>query len=394
MLYYLIKYLEQLYELPLLEAMQLAGVRVVLAAITALVFSVFIGSIIIRWLRKYQLEEQVRENLIVNHTHKAGTPTMGGIIILCSIVSATILWGDIKQLYIWLILLATVAAGCLGFADDYIKTVKQNKKGLSVRAKLVGQALIGTAVGACLYFHSQVADVGSITYLPIMDDPFIDYAMIGTLGSVDLTGPVYIAVSVFVIVALSNSVNVTDGLDGLASGVTALVSLGLGLLAFVAGSPAWAHTTPFLFVPGAGELAVVAIAMAMACLGFLHYNAYPARIFMGDTGSLALGTAVGTIALITRVELILPILALVFFVEAGSVILQTSYFKYSRWKSGTGKRLFPIAPIHHSFENAGIEEPKIVRLFWAVALLGVLVTISIVMPDFLERLTYAGLFEM
>lgn len=393
MLYYLIEYLGRLYDVPLLQVMQFIVVRATLAAFTALVIALFLGKRIIRWLRKHQLGEQVRGDLIVDHAHKAGTPTMGGIIILLSILSGILMWGDVRALYVWLIVLAVVGAGVIGLADDYIKTIKKNKKGLTPCVKLIGQATLGILVGTALFFHPQFADVRHLTYLPFTSEGLIDYGVLGTLSPVNLTWMVYIGVSVFIITALSNSVNITDGLDGLATGVTALVSLGLVLLSYLAGSPALTNVLPVLYVPGAGELAVVAATIAAACLGFLYHNRHPARVFMGDTGSLALGAAVGTIALMIRVELLLPILALAFFVEACSVILQVAYFKYSRWRRGTGQRLFPIAPIHHSFEKAGFEERRIAHVFWGVALLGLVITFSIIAYGSFESLTYASLFN-
>lgn len=374
MLLYLMEYLDRLYGLPGFQVVELVTVRAALAAATALLIALLFGKKIIHWLQMQQLEEQVRGDLIVDHAHKTGTPTMGGIIILVSILGATLLWGALGEVYIWLIILTTAWMGVFGFIDDYIKTVKLDKRGLSPRIKVVGQTTLGILLGVVLYFHPQFSDIRSITYLPFIPNGFIDYAALGIIGPVDLTWLLYIGVSVFIITALSNSVNITDGLDGLASGVTAFVSLGLLALTYIAGDSVLSGFLHSIFLPGANELAVFAAAMAAASFGFLWYNAYPANVFMGDTGSLSLGAAVGGTALMAKVELLLPLLGLVYFVEACSVILQTGYFKYSRWRTGAGKRLLPIAPVHHSFESAGMHEKEIVHLFWTVAGVGVLIT--------------------
>ncbi len=377
MLYYLIEYLDRLYDPPGFQVVQFITVRAALAAVTALFIALFVGKRIIRWLRAQQLGERVRDDVIVSHAHKAGTPTMGGVIILLSILGATLLWGALQEVYVWLIVLATAWMGAFGFADDYIKTVKQDKRGLAPRIKVVGQVTLGILVGAVLYFHPEFAEVRSTTYLPFIRDGFIDYAVLGTIGSVDLTWLLYIGVSVFIITALSNSVNITDGLDGLATGVTAFVSLGLLALTYIAGNVVLANFLNSIYLPGAGELAVFAAAMAAACFGFLWYNGFPASVFMGDTGSLALGAAVGATMLMIRKELLLPLLGLVYLVEAGSVIIQTGYFKYSRWRTGTGQRVFRMAPLHHHYEAKGEHEAKIVLRFWIIAALAVIATLLV-----------------
>ncbi len=377
MLYYLIEYLDRLYDPPGFQVVQFITVRAALAAVTALFIALFLGKHIIRWLRAQQLGEQVRDDVIVSHAHKAGTPTMGGVIILLSILGATLLWGALQEVYVWLIVLATAWMGAFGFVDDYIKTVKRDKRGLAPRIKVVGQVTLGILVGAVLYFHPQFAEVRSITYLPFIRDGFIDYAVLGAIGPVDLTWLLYIGVSVFIITALSNSVNITDGLDGLATGVTAFVSLGLLALTYIAGNVVLANFLNSIYLPGAGELAVFAAAMAAACFGFLWYNGFPASVFMGDTGSLALGAAVGAIMLMIKKELLLPLLGLVYFVEACSVIVQTGYFKYSRWRTGTGQRVFRMAPLHHHYEAKGEHEAKIVLRFWIIAALAVIATLLV-----------------
>jgi len=387
MLYYLITYLEQQFQPPGFQAVQFITVRAALAAITALFITLFVGRSIINWLSRRQIGERVREAGAagaVDHSHKAGTPTMGGVIVLLAILGATLLWGAITQVYVWLIILATAWMGAFGFADDYIKVFKKDKKGLAPRVKLIGQVSLGVLVGAVLYFHPQFAELRGLTYLPFLRDVAFDYnvfrslgegADLGGGGGVDLGWLIYIPVVVVVITATSNAVNLTDGLDGLAAGVTAIVSLGLLALCYLSGNAVLADFINVMYLPGAGELAIFATAMAAACFGFLWYNGYPASVFMGDTGALALGAAVSTLALMVKKELLLPLLCLVFFMETLSVILQTSYFKYTRKKTGEGKRIFRMAPLHHHFEAGGAHEVKIVIRFWIITVITVIATL-------------------
>lgn len=375
MLYYLIEYLDELYGPPGFGVVQFITVRAALAAVTALFIAMFVGGRIIRWLKHQQVGERVRRDVIVSHAHKAGTPTMGGLIILLSMLGATLLWGAITEVYVWLIVLATAWMGIFGFADDYIKVVKGDKKGLAPLIKVVGQVSLGLLVGAILYFHPQFEPVQSITYVPFLKDRFLDYDFLSASVGFDVGWLIYIAVAVFIITAVSNSVNITDGLDGLASGVSAFVALGLVALSYIAGNAVLANFLSSIYLPGAGELSVFAAAMAAACFGFLWYNGYPASVFMGDTGSLSLGAAIGTMMLMIKKELLLPLLCAVFFVEACSVIIQTSYFKYTKRKSGEGKRVFRIAPLHHHYEAKGQHEAKIVLRFWIVTALAVIATL-------------------
>ncbi|RMH67630.1 MAG: phospho-N-acetylmuramoyl-pentapeptide-transferase [Bacteroidetes bacterium] len=379
MLYYLIDYLEQQFQPPGFQVIQFITVRTALAAITALVIALFIGRRIIDWLGHQQLGERVREGLdagAVSHAHKAGTPTMGGLIILLSILGAVLLWGAIAEVYVWLALVALTWMGAFGFADDYIKVIKKDKSGLPARIKIVGQVTLGLFAGAVLYFHPAFAEFHTLTYLPFARGRVFDYDLFGRLANgVDLGWVVYIPVVVFIITAVSNAVNLTDGLDGLAAGVTGIVALGLTALAYISGNRILAEFLDVMYLPGAGELVVFTTALAAACFGFLWYNANPASVFMGDTGALALGAAVGVSALLVRKELLLPLLCLVFFLESLSVILQTSYFKYTRRKTGEGKRLFRMAPLHHHYEALGVPENKIVVRFWIVTAITVIATL-------------------
>ena len=376
MLYYLISYLEQTYQPPGFQVIQFITVRAALAAITALVVSLFAGRRIIRWLAAQQLGERVREGAdagAIDHTHKAGTPTMGGLIILLSLLGATLLWGAIAEPYVWLIVLATAWMGAVGFADDYIKTVRKNKDGLPARYKIAGQVVLGGLVGAVLYFGPAFQDYHTLTYVPFFKNGQFDYDLFQFwLPGVDLGWIIYIPVAIFIITAVSNAVNITDGLDGLTTGVTAFVSLGLVALAYISGNVNLASFLNVMYLPGTGELAVFGAAMASACFGFLWYNGYPATVFMGDTGALALGAAVGTLTLMVRKELLLPLLGIVYFAESLSVILQTTYFKHTRRRTGTGKRIFRMAPLHHHYEAQGVHEAKIVTRFWIVTAITVI----------------------
>lgn len=384
MLYYLIDYLEQLYQPPGFQVIRYITVRATLAAITALFISLFIGRYIIDWLGQKQLGERVREGDtagVVSHAHKAGTPTMGGIIILLSILTSTLLWGAVGQIYVILAVLAIVWMGLFGFLDDYIKTVRKQKDGLPPKVKLVGQVALGVLVGSVLYFLPQFEPYHTLTYMPFLKEKAIDYNVLSQVfEGHDLGFIIYIPVVIFVMTAVSNAVNLTDGLDGLTTGVTAFVAGGLVILSYVTGNVVLAEFLDVIYLPGTGELAVFAAAMSAACFGFLWFNGYPATVFMGDTGSLALGAAVGAIMLMIRMELLLPMLGAVYFMEALSVIIQTGYFKYTKQRTGVGRRIFFMAPLHHHFEARGTHEAKIVTRFWiltAVMVVATLLTLRI-----------------
>ncbi len=384
MLYYLIDYIERLYHPPGFQVIRFITVRSALAAITALGISLLAGRRIIDWLRREQIGEQVREGEAagaVSHAHKAGTPTMGGVIILLSLLGATLLWGAIANPYVWLAMGVTAALGVVGFADDYIKTVQGRKDGLPARVKLAGQAAVGLFVGGVLYFYPTFSEYNTLTFVPFFKDQVLNYDLFRFLElGMDLGWVIYLPVVVFILTAVSNAVNLTDGLDGLTTGVTAFVSLGLTALVYVSGNVELATFLNVMYLPGTGELTVFVSAMAAACFGFLWYNGYPASVFMGDTGALALGGAVGATVLMVRKELMLPLLCIVYFAEAVSVILQTSYFKYTRRRTGTGKRIFRMAPLHHHYEALGMHEAKIVTRFWivtAITVIAALLTLRI-----------------
>lgn len=381
MLYYLILYLEREFQPPGFQVIEFTTVRAALAAITALLIALFAGKTIIGWLQKKQLGEQVREGIhagAVDHTHKQGTPSMGGLIILISVLGATLLWGAIAEVYVWLVILATAWMGAFGFADDYIKVVKRDKSGLPARIKLIGQISLGLLVGSILYFHPQFSEIRTLTYLPFVADETLDYNILRHwVTGIDLGWLIYIPVVIFILTALSNAVNLTDGLDGLAAGVTGIVAVGLTALTYIAGNAIFADFLNEMLLPGAGELTIFAAALAASCFGFLWYNGYPATVFMGDTGALSLGAAVGTLTLMIKKELLLPLLCAIFFVETLSVIIQTSWFKYTRKKTGTGKRVFLMAPLHHHYEAKGTHESKIVLRFWLITAVTVVATLLV-----------------
>ena len=381
MLYYLIDYLEQLYQPPGFQVIRFITVRATLGAITALFISLFIGRRIINMLSAKQLGESVREGAaagVVSHAHKAGTPTMGGVIIILSILISTFLWGAIAEPYVWLAMLAMAWMGVFGFMDDYIKTFRKDKRGLAPKVKLAGQISIGLLVGAALCFHPAFEAYNALTYVPFLKNKMIDYDIFGHLfGGANLGAFVYIPVAIFIMTAVSNGVNLTDGLDGLATGVTAFVGLGLVVLCYISGNVQFAEFLDVFYLPGAGELTVFAAAMTAACFGFLWFNGYPATVFMGDTGSLALGAAVASLTLMIRMELLLPLLGAVYFMETLSVIMQTTWFKWTRRRTGEGKRIFRMAPLHHHFEASGTPEPKIVTRFWIITAVTVVATLLV-----------------
>jgi len=363
MLYYLAEYINRVYNPPGFDAFQFLTFLSALSAITALLFSFLIGPKILKWLNKKQIGETIREDGPEFHWSKAGTPTMGGLIILFSVLIPVLLWGDLSNVYVLLILFVTVTLGIVGFIDDYLKVIKKLQKGLVAKYKLLGQVTIGLIVGLVIYFAPQFEGINSITTIPFLKSVEFDFSIF------------YIPLIIFIITATSNAVNLTDGLDGLATGTVGIVTITLGIIAYVSGNIETAKYLNIIYLKGNGELIVYCTALTGAALGFLWYNAYPAQVFMGDTGSLALGGAVGTLCVLVKKEFLLPLLGGIFFAEALSVIIQRYYFKYTRNKYGEGKRIFKMAPLHHHFEMMGISEPKIVQRFYIVAILLAIMTL-------------------
>jgi phospho-N-acetylmuramoyl-pentapeptide-transferase len=377
MLFHLLDWLNDLYDVPGLDALQFITVRATLAAGTALLVGLFVGKRMILWLRRKQIGETVREGEdagVVSHEHKKGTPTMGGVILLLALGGATLLWGDLTNGYVWFALLATFWMGAFGFADDYIKVVKKNKEGLAARVKLLGQLSLGVALSLGLLFWPPLHGQHTLTSLPLVPDGTIDYDFLTPIFGFELGWLVYIPVLTFILAGVSNAVNLTDGLDGLTAGTAAFVVLGLIGMVYITGNAVAAEYVNDLYVRDTGELTVFVAALAAACFGFLWYNGYPAQVFMGDTGSLALGAAIATVAILIKKELYLPVLGAMFFAETASVIIQTAYFKYTKRRYGEGRRVFKMAPLHHHYEALGVHESKIVIRFWIVTALLVILT--------------------
>lgn len=370
MLFELISWLDGLYNIPGFGAFEFITTRTAFAAATALLISLFIGKKIIQWLIKMQLKEVIREDIGLNtHLAKADTPTMGGVIIIFATIIPALLWMKITSIYTWMIIFVVLVLGLVGFIDDYIKVVKKNKSGLHGWFKIIGQVLVGLVLGSVLYFWPEFQDFNTVTTVPFLKDVHIDYAFWGQ----EFGWLIYIPVVTFIITAISNSANLTDGLDGLLSGTSAIAGVVLGIFAYVSGRVDFSSFLNIMYLPEAGELTIFAASMIGACLGFLWYNSNPASVFMGDTGSLALGGAIGALAIMIHKELLLPIICGIFVVEAASVIIQTSWFKYTKKKTGVGSRVFLMTPIHHHFEKQGWAESKIVVRFWIIAiLLGIL----------------------
>ncbi|MFM8493201.1 MAG: phospho-N-acetylmuramoyl-pentapeptide-transferase [Bacteroidota bacterium] len=374
MLYELFSWLEMNYDLPGSGVFRFITFRAALAAILAMLMGTIVGKYIINLLRRKQIGETIRAVGPESHQSKKGTPTMGGLIILVAILLPCLLVARLDNIYVLVMMGATLWMGLIGLADDYIKVFLKDKQGLRSGAKILGQVGLGILVAAALFFHPDVQDVALRTNLPITKHLF-DYSQLawGPISS----WLVYFGIIVLIVTAVTNSVNLTDGIDGLAAGVSAITGTGLGILAYMSGNIKTAAYLNILYVPMSGEVVVFLAALVGACIGFLWYNTYPAQVFMGDTGSLALGGAIASSAIIIKMELLLPILCGIFFVESLSVILQVTYFKFTKKRYGEGRRIFKMSPLHHHFELGGIPEPKIVTRFWIVAILLVLVAVAL-----------------
>lgn len=404
MLYSLFQYLNQV-NFPGAGVFDYISFRAGMAAVVSLLISLVFGKRIIAFLLKQQVGETVRDLGLQGQKEKQGTPTMGGLIILSAILVPTILFANLSNPYIVLCLIATVWLGFIGFLDDYIKVFKKNKEGLAGRFKIVGQIGIGIIVGATVYFHPEiktkveipeeiVAQVdqskvstiektdGSIRYMlerkepnttiPFIKDNEFNYTSILGLindGLRDYTWLIYIAVVIFIITAVSNGANLTDGIDGLATGTSAIIVLTLGIFIYLSGNIMFSDYLNIMYIPNIGELTVFVAAFMGACIGFLWYNAFPAQVFMGDTGSLAIGGIIATLAILVRKELLIPVLCGVFLAENLSVMIQVSYFKYTKKKFGEGRRVFLMSPLHHHYQKKGFHESKIVSRFWIVGIM-------------------------
>jgi phospho-N-acetylmuramoyl-pentapeptide-transferase len=371
MLYYLALYIERIINPPGFGLFKYISFRSAAAAITALLISLIFGSAIIKYLQKKQIGEQSKIELkdVGNHKTKAGTPTMGGIIVLISILIPTLLWANITNWFIIIIFITTLSLGLVGFLDDYLKVIKKYPKGLIGKYKVVGQVAVGLIIGGMIYFFPELFSPAMEQFKTLTTIPFQKYLNFDW-------GILYIPMVIFILTATSNAVNLTDGLDGLSIGTVGIATFALALIAYVTGNFTFAKYLSIMYISGSGELTIFAASIVGASLGFLWFNSYPAKVFMGDTGSLALGGAIGGLAILLKKEFLLPILGGIFFAETLSVIIQVSYFKYTKKKYGEGRRIFLMSPLHHHFEKKGLHESKIVTRFYIVAIILAIITMA------------------
>lgn len=400
MLYYFFRYLHEHFHLTGAGVFQYTTFRAALAVVTSLLIAQFFGARLIRVLQRKQVGETIRDLGLQGQSEKKGTPTMGGLIILLAILVPVLLFARLRNIYIILMLLSTVWLGLIGFLDDYIKVFRKNKEGLSGRFKVLGQIGLGLTVGWVLYYSNEVTvreyllpgggrsmvdaskawhDIHlAITTVPFMKNNELNYGDLFANAQFvfkQFYGLLYIPLVIVIITAVSNGANITDGLDGLAAGTSAIIGITLAIFAFVSGNALLADYLDIMFIPDSGELVVFCTAFVGACIGFLWYNSYPAQVFMGDTGSLALGGIIAVLALIVRKELLIPVLCGVFLIENLSVIVQVSWFKYTRRKYGEGRRLLRMSPLHHHYQKLGYHESKIVSRFWIVGIMLAVITL-------------------
>jgi phospho-N-acetylmuramoyl-pentapeptide-transferase len=411
MLYYLFTYLREAFGMFGAGVFYYITFRTALAIILSLVISMLLGKRFIKYLHKKQIGETVRDLGLAGESQKKGTPTMGGVIIILAILIPTLLFARIENVYIILMLLSTIWLGLVGFLDDYIKVFRKNKEGLSGRFKILGQVGLGVIVGLTLYYnqhvtisrevvegkatlynateqivsepyerkdqhgkvHRFVQVKSAITTIPFYKTHELSYAKIASVfgnDAIEVATPiVYVLFVIFIIVAVSNGANITDGIDGLATGVSAIAGICLGVFAYVSGNYIFANYLGIMHIPHLSELSIFIGAFVGACVGFLWYNAYPAQVFMGDTGSLALGGIIASLAIIVRKELLIPIICGIFLVENLSVMVQVAYFKYTKRKYGEGKRILLMSPLHHHYQKLGYHESKIVTRFWIIGIM-------------------------
>lgn len=369
MLFYLFTYLHKTFNVPGFGVFRYITFRAGGAAITALIISFWLGPKIIRKLRDYQIGESAKLEAPKTHLAKAGTPTMGGLIVLLSVIIPALLWTDLKNGYILLILFVTITLGAVGFLDDFLKVVRKKPKGLIGKYKIVGQVFVGLIVGGAIYFFPQWIDQTLVPFKSSTTIPFMKNLEWNL-------GVFYIPAVIFIITATSNAVNLTDGLDGLAIGTVGIVSGTLAIITYVSGHAVWSQYLTIPFLRGNGELAIYCAAISGASLGFLWFNSHPAQVFMGDTGSLALGGIIGAMCVLIKKELLLPTLGGIFLMETVSVIIQRMYFKYTKKRYGEGRRVFKMAPIHHHFEMLGWPEQKIVTRFYIIAILLMILSLA------------------
>lgn len=405
MLYYLFEYLEKNYQLPGAGLYQFISFRAAMAIILSLLISTIYGKRIINFLRKKQVGETVRDLGLKGQNEKAGTPTMGGIIIILATLIPVLLFARLDNIYVLLLIVTTIWMGAIGFIDDYIKIFKKDKQGLKGIFKIIGQVVLGIIVGTTLYFHPEVTmreeisnpesnqeivvngpvelefkndEKSTKTTIPFVKNNEFDYSSIISWAGGNykkFAWLIFIPVVIIIVTAVSNGANLTDGIDGLAAGSSAIMALTLGIFAWVSGNIIFSDYLNIMYIPNAGEISIFITAFVGALVGFLWYNTFPAQVFMGDTGSLTIGGVIAVIAISVRKELLIPLLCGIFLAENLSVVLQVSYFKYTKKKYGEGKRIFLMAPLHHHYQKKGYHESKIVTRFWIVGIILAIVTI-------------------
>ena len=403
MLYYLFEYLEQQYQLPGASLFNYISFRSAAAIITSLLISTIFGKKIIEILKFKQIGESIRDLGLEGQKEKAGTPTMGGVIIIIATLIPVMLFSKLENIYIILLIITMLWMGLIGFADDYIKKFKSDKDGLKGYLKIIGQVILGVFVGSVLYFHPQVtikdkpqnpneivnvatSEVNDLrveqkstrTTIPFFKNNEFDYSKLITWispGMKKYSWIIFIPFVIFIVAAVSNGANLTDGIDGLAAGTSAIIVLTLGIFTWVSGNIIFSEYLNIMYIPRVEEMTIFIAAFVGSLIGFLWYNTYPAQVFMGDTGSLAIGGVIAVIAIAVRKEWLIPILCGIFLVENLSVILQVSYFKFTRKKYGTGKRIFKMSPLHHHYQVSGFHESKIVTRFWIVGILLAIISI-------------------
>jgi phospho-N-acetylmuramoyl-pentapeptide-transferase len=405
MLYYLFKYLEEEFQIPGASLFGFITFRAAIAFLISILFSTIYGKRIIEFIQKRQVGEEVRDLGLEGQVEKAGTPTMGGLIIIAATLFPALLLTKLNNIYVVMLIITTIWMGLIGFADDFIKVFKKDKAGLAGKFKVIGQVGLGAIIGAIMFFHpditikeeldnppfqiqeslmdSRAVEFGPAikstkTTIPFVKDNEMDYAAL-----IDWIDPtlvnwawlIFIPIVIIIVTAVSNGANLTDGIDGLASGSSAIIVITLALFAWISGNIIFADYLNVMYIPDSGEMVVFITAFAGALVGFLWYNTYPAQIFMGDTGSLTIGGIIAVLAIATRKELLIPILCGIFLIENLSVVMQVSYFKYTRKKFGEGRRIFLMSPLHHHYQKKGLHESKIVVRFWIVGILLAIVSI-------------------
>ena len=395
MLYHLFEYLQQNYDLAGSGVFQYLSFRAGMAALFSLIISIIFGKNIISILQNFQLSEKIRDLDLKGQIEKEGTPTMGGIIIIISILVPSILFADLSNIYIQLMIFITVIISVIGFIDDYLKIKKKDKVGLKGKFKILGQILIGIIVSYVVVtndsvvvrdFLESVTQDGSkdqyvdskdlLTTIPFIKDNEFNYEWITPNFINGYTWLIYSLVVIFIIVSVSNGANITDGLDGLAAGVSAIVGITLSIFIYLSGNLIFSDYLNIMYIPGIGELVIFSFAFVGACIGFIWYNSYPAQVFMGDTGSLSIGAIIAVLAIIVKKELLIPVMCGIFLIENLSVIIQVTYFKYTKKKYGEGKRIFLMSPLHHHYQKKGVHETKIVARFWMVGILLAIISLA------------------